>query len=275
MKKIILALTLVLTLVAAGCGANDTAQDTDEAANEAAKTILVGATPVPHAEILEVVKPLLQEQGIELQVKEFTDYVIPNTSLDAGDLDANFYQHQPYLDDFNQKQGTKLVSVAKIHFEPMGLYSKKVNDVAEFKEGAKIGIPGDATNGGRALVILDNAGLIKLKDGVGITATKNDIVEAKVEVIEMEAAALPRALEDLDGAVINGNYAADADLTPADALVAEDAGSEAADTYANILVVREGDENREEIQKLVEALQSDEVKAFIEESYAGAVIPVF
>ncbi len=275
MKKVILALTLVLALVAAGCGANDAAQDTDSAANEAAKTILVGATPVPHAEILEVVKPLLQEQGIELQVKEFTDYVIPNTSLDAGDLDANFFQHQPYLDDFNQKQGTKLVSVAKIHFEPMGLYSKKVKDAAEFKEGAKIGIPGDATNGGRALVVLEKAGLIKLKDGVGISATKKDIVEAKVEIMEMEAAALPRALEDLDGAVINGNYAVDADLTPDDALVAEDAKSEAADTYANILVVREGDENREEIQKLVEAMQSDEVKAFIEENYAGAVIPVF
>lgn len=274
MKKAILALTLVLALVLAGCGGN-AADNTEGTAGEGTKTLKVGATPVPHGEILEVVEPILAEQGIELEIVEFTDYVIPNTSLNDGELDANFFQHQPYLDDFNAKQGTKLVSVAAVHFEPMGLYSTKYNDVSEFPEGAKIGIPGDATNGGRALVVLQKAGLITLKEGVGIDATKNDIVESKIEVVEMEAAALPRTLEDLDGAVINGNYAVDAGLTPADALVAEDSSSEAAETYANVLVVREGDENREEIQKLVEAILSDEVKAFIEENYAGAVIPVF
>ncbi|MBO8138563.1 MAG: MetQ/NlpA family ABC transporter substrate-binding protein [Desulfotomaculum sp.] len=267
MKKLLAVLTLLLTLIAAGCGGKDTAGD---------DVLVVGATEVPHAEILkEVVKPKLEKEGIKLDIKVFSDYTTPNLSLDAGDLDANFFQHQPYLDDFNKKQGTKLVSIAKIHFEPMGLYSKKVNSLDELKEGAQIGIPGDATNGGRALVLLEKAGLLKLKEGVGIDATVRDIVESRVEIIETEAAQLPRSLEDLDGAVINGNYAVQAGMKPKDALAAEDAQSEAAETYGNILVVKEGDENREDLQKLAEALQSEEVKKFIEEKYEGAVIPVF
>jgi D-methionine transport system substrate-binding protein len=270
MKKLLIALTLVLTLVVAGCGGN-----TEKPAEEGKTALKVGATPLPHAEILKVVKPILEKDGVELEIVEFTDYTTPNLSLDDGSIDANFFQHQPYLDDFNAKKGTKLVTIAKIHFEPMGLYSKKADSVEGFKEGATIGIPGDATNGGRALVVLENAGLIKLKEGLGITATVRDIVEKKVEVMEMEAAQLPRALEDLDGAVINGNYAVEADLTPADALVSENADSEAAETFGNILVVREGDENREELKKLSEALQSEEVKQFIEETYKGAVIPTF
>ncbi|MBM7854041.1 D-methionine transport system substrate-binding protein [Desulfohalotomaculum tongense] len=266
MKKIVVVLALLLALVAAGCGEKDAAGD---------GVLTVGATEVPHAEILKVVEPILEKEGVKLDIKVFSDYTTPNLSLDAGDLDANFFQHQPYLDDFNEKKGTKLVSIAKIHFEPMGLYSKKVSGIDEFKEGAKIGIPGDATNGGRALVLLEKAGLIKLKEGVGIEATVRDIVDKKVEIIETEAAQLPRSLEDLDGAVINGNYAVQAGLTPGDALAAEDASSEAADTYGNILVVRKGDENREELKKLAKALQSEEVKEFIKEKYNGAVIPVF
>lgn len=235
----------------------------------------MGASPVPHAEILKQVVPLLEEEGITLNIIEFTDYVTPNLSLDDGSIDANFFQHQPYLDDFNAKQGTKLNTIAKIHFEPMGLYSKQVAAVEEFEEGATIGIPGDATNGGRALVVLQEAGLIKLKDGVGVDATVRDIVEQKIEIMEMEAAQLPRSLEDLDGAVINGNYAAQAEMTPADALVSEDLDSEAAETYYNVLVVKEGDEDEPALQRLAELLQSDEIKKFIEEKYQGAVVPVF
>ncbi|MEG6615851.1 MetQ/NlpA family ABC transporter substrate-binding protein [Peptococcaceae bacterium 1198_IL3148] len=270
MKKILAVVTLLLALVLAGCGGN-----TETPAEEGKTAIKVGATPLPHAEILKVAQPILAEDGIELEIVEFTDYTTPNLSLNDGSIDANFFQHQPYLDDFNAKQGSNLTSIAKIHFEPMGLYSKKVQSVEELKEGATIGIPGDATNGGRALVVLENAGLIKLKEGVGITATVRDIVEKKVEVMEMEAAQLPRSLEDLDGAVINGNYAVEADLTPADALVSEDAQSEAAETFGNVLVVKEGGEEREELKKLAEVLQSDDVKKFIEETYQGAVIPTF
>lgn len=270
MKRLLVLLTLVLALALTGCGdGGETAGDKENA------TIKVGATPVPHAEILKQVAPLLEEEGITLEIIEFTDYVTPNLSLDDGSIDANFFQHQPYLDDFNANRGTKLNTIAKIHFEPMGLYSKKVAAVEEFKEGATIGIPGDATNGGRALVVLQEAGLIKLKDGVGINATVRDIVEKKVEIMEMEAAQLPRSLDDLDGAVINGNYAAQANLTPADALVCEDAESEAAETYGNVLVVKEGNEEKAELKKLAELLQSDVVKQFIEENYKGAVIPVF
>lgn len=270
MKRLLVLLTLALALLVAGCGGNGGAGD-----KTTNSTLKVGATPVPHAEILKQVVPLLEKEGITLDIIEFTDYVTPNLSLDDGSIDANFFQHQPYLDDFNAKKGTKLNTIAKIHFEPMGLYSKKVDAVEGFKEGATIGIPGDATNGGRALVVLQEAGLIKLKDGVGIDATVRDIVEKKVEIMEMEAAQLPRSLDDLDGAVINGNYAAQANMTPADALVCEDANSEAADTYGNVLVVKEGNEEKAELKKLAELLQSDEIKQFIEENYKGAVIPVF
>ncbi|AEF94982.1 NLPA lipoprotein [Desulfotomaculum nigrificans CO-1-SRB] len=280
MKKklvLVLACLLSLSLVIAGCGAKkeETAAKQDAAQGNKEKTLVVGATPVPHAEILKVVQPILAKEGIKLEIKEFQDYVQPNMALNDKSLDANYFQHLPYLEQFNKDKGTDLTYTAKIHFEPMGLYSKKIKSVSEFKAGDKIGIPNDPTNGGRALVVLEKAGLLKLKDGVGIKATVRDIVEKKVDVVELEAAQLPRSIDDLAGAVINGNFATQAGFTPSQALVAEDAKSEAADTYGNILAVRKGDENRDEIKKLTEALKSPEVKKFIEEKYKGAVIPLF
>ncbi|SHE50735.1 MetQ/NlpA family ABC transporter substrate-binding protein [Desulforamulus putei] len=276
MKKrlvFVLACLFSLSLLLTGCGGQK--EPAKQEAARDSKVLKVGATPVPHAEILKVVKPLLEKEGIQLEIVEFNDYVQPNLALNDKQLDANYFQHLPYLEDFNKQKGLDLTYTAKIHFEPMGLYSKKVKSVTEFKAGDKIGIPNDPTNGGRALAVLEKAGLLKLKEGVGINATVRDIVEKKVEVVELEAAQLPRSVEDLAGAVINGNFAAQAKFTPADALVAEDAKSQAADTYGNILAVRKGDENREEIKKLTEALQSPEVKKFIEDTYKGAVVPTF
>lgn len=275
-KKFGLLLTclLSLSLLLVGCG-SETGEQPEAADNKEAKVLKVGATPVPHAEILKVVKPILEKDGIQLDIIEFNDYVQPNLALNDNNLDANYFQHLPYLEEFNNQKGTKLTYTAKIHFEPMGLFSKKIKDVSEFKEGDQIGIPNDPTNGGRALAILEKAGLIKMKEGVGISATVRDIVEKKVEVIELEAAQLPRSVDDLAGAVINGNFAVQANFVPTDALVAEDAQSEAADTYGNILAIRKGDENRAEIQKLNEALKSPDVKKFIEETYKGAVIATF
>lgn len=276
MKKkflLVIAALLSLSLLASGCGgAKEEAKQ--GAVPESAKVIKVGATPVPHGDILKQVQPILEKEGIKLEIVEFNDYVQPNMALNDKQLDANFFQHQPYLDQFNKDKGLDLVSVAKIHFEPMGLYSKKVKSPADFKSGDKIGVPNDPTNGGRALVVLEKAGLLKLKEGVGINATVKDIVEKKVDVIELEAAQLPRSIDDLSGAVINGNFAAQAKLTPKDAMVAEDAKSEAAETYGNIVAVRKGDENREDIKKLTDAMKSAEVKKFIEDTYKGAVIPL-
>ncbi|MDI6906545.1 MAG: MetQ/NlpA family ABC transporter substrate-binding protein [Thermoanaerobacterales bacterium] len=278
MKKalvVLLALALVIAL-AAGCGqsAKEQPQGSEQPQVEK-KTLVVGATPVPHGDILNVVKPILEKEGITLEIKEFTDYVTPNLALADKQLDANYFQHLPYLEEFCKDKGLDLTYTAKIHFEPMGLYSKKVKKVDEFADGATIAVPNDPTNGGRALVVLEKAGLLKLKEGVGIKATVQDIVEKKVNVKELEAAMLPKVLDEVDGAVINGNYAVQAGLKPSDALVAEDAKSEAADTYGNIVAVRKGDENRPEIQALTKALQSPEVKKFIEETYQGAVIPTF
>lgn len=278
MKKklaFVLACLLSLSLLLTGCGGQKEPAKQEAAQDNKAKVLKVGATPVPHAEILKVVKPILEKDGIQLEIVEFNDYVQPNLALNDKLLDANYFQHLPYLEDFNKQKGLELTYTAKIHFEPMGLYSKKVKTVAEFKAGDKIGIPNDPTNGGRALAVLEKAGLLKLKEGVGISATVRDIVEKKVEVIELEAAQLPRSVEDLAGAVINGNFATQAKFAPTDALVAEDAKSEAADTYGNILAVRKGDDSREEIKKLNNALKSPEVKKFIEESYKGAVVATF
>lgn len=279
MKKrfaLVLAALLTLSLVLTGCGGKKEEPAKQESAGTDKATVLkVGATPVPHGDILKVVQPLLEKQGIQLEIVEFNDYVQPNLALNDKQLDANYFQHLPYLEQFNKDKGLELTYTAKIHFEPMGLYSKKVKAVTDFKEGDKIAIPNDPTNGGRALAVLDKAGLIKLKEGVGIAATVRDIVEKKVEVVELEAAQLPRSIDDLAGAVINGNFATQAKFAPTDALVAEDAQSEAADTYGNILAVRKGDENREEIKKLTEALKSPEVKKFIEDTYKGAVVATF
>ncbi|WP_271409968.1 MetQ/NlpA family ABC transporter substrate-binding protein [Pseudomonas sp. Q1-7] len=241
-----------------------------------ADTLKVAATPVPHAEILEFIKPQLAKEGVDLQVKVFTDYVQPNVQVAEGRLDANFFQHQPYLDEFNKARQTKvkLVSVVGVHVEPFGAYSSKVKSLAELPEGAQVVIPNDATNGGRALLLLDKAGVIKLKDNTRITATPKDIAENPkgIKVRELEAATLPRVLNQVDLALINTNYALEAKLNPTqDALAIE--GSES--PYVNILVAREDNKANADLQKLAAALHSPEVKQFIEEKYKGAVVPAF
>lgn len=239
-------------------------------------SIVVGASPSPHAQILEAVSEQLAQKGYQLEIKEFTDYIMPNTALEDGELDANFFQHQPYLTDFNEKNGTKLVSAAAIHFEPLGIYGGKTADLADLPEGAQIAVPNDTTNEARALWLLQAQGIIEVDEQAGLEATNQDITSnpKNVEIVEMEAAQLPRALADVDFAVINGNYAVAAEIAD-QVLVTEDKDSEAAKQYANIVAVREGDENREDIKALVEALQSDEVKAYIEETFGSTVIPVF
>lgn len=239
-----------------------------------AEPLTVAATPVPHAEILEFLKPALAEQGVELDVKVFTDYVQPNVQVAESRLDANFFQHQPYLDEFNKTKNTTLVSVAGVHIEPFGAYSKKLKQLDDLPKGASVVIPNDATNGGRALLLLQTAGVITLKDDAGITATPRDIADnpKKIKVRELEAATLPRVLDQVDLALINTNYALEAGLNPnKDALAIEGADS----PYVNILVAREDNQDSEAVQKLVKALHSDEAKAFINEKYKGAVVPVF
>ena len=273
MKKTVWALAGLLALGAlvAGCSGEkkEAAQSSDK------KVVLkVGATPVPHAEILNDIKPLLAKDGIDLQIIEFTDYVKPNLSLNDKEIDANFFQHEPYLKKFAADRKLDLVNLVAVHIEPMGVYSKKLKDIKSVPDGAKVAIPNDPTNGGRALNILAKAGLIKLKDGVGISATVGDIVEnpKNLKITEAEAAMLPRTLDDVDLAVINSNFAMEAKLNPTkDALFIEPKDS----PYANIVAVRKGDENRKEIQALKKALTSPEVKKFIEEKYKGAVIPAF
>ena len=240
-------------------------------------TLTVGATPAPHAEILEVVKELLAEEGITLDIVEYTDYVQPNNAVEDGSLDANYFQHITYMNDFNEQYGTHLVSAAEVHYEPMALYAGKVTSLDELPDGALIGVPNDATNEARALLVLQQEGLITLDENAGITATINDIVDnpKNLEFSEMEAAQLPLRLADLDMAVINGNYAIDAGLSMADALAIESADGDAATAYVNVLAVKEGRESDPAIQALAEALCSQEVKDFIDENYAGAVVAVF
>jgi len=234
----------------------------------------VGASPVPHAEILEVVKPLLKQEGIELKIVEYSDYVQPNLQLQDKQLDANYFQHIPYLEDFAKSRKLDLVWVAKVHIEPMGIYSKKVKSLSEVSEGDNIGIPNDVTNGGRALALLEKAGLIRLKEGVGVKGTVRDITAnpKNLKIVELEAAMLPRVLPDVTLAVINGNFALQAGLNPVkDSLFIESADS----PFANVIAVRKGDEKDPRIQKLVKAIQSPEVRKFIEEKYQGAVVPAF
>lgn len=286
MKKIfaIILLASVVALVLVGCGAsktgtadqNSTTQGSQEQEPEEAQTVTikVGASPVPHAEILNVIKPILEKEGIDLQIVEFTDYNQPNLQLADKQLDANYFQHIPYLEAFSKDHNLNLTYIAKVHIEPMGIYSQKIKDLNELKEGSSIAIPNDQTNGGRALLLLQTAGVLKLKDGAGINATVNDIANnpKKLKIQELEAAALPRVLQDVDAAVINTNYALEAKLSPTkDALAIESADS----PYVNILAVRKGDESRPELKKLAEALNSPEVKKFIEDKYQGAVVPAF
>lgn len=241
---------------------------------QAAETLTVAATAVPHAELLEFVKPQLAKEGVTLNIKVFTDYVQPNVQVAEKRLDANFFQHQPYLDEFNKSRGTRLVSVAGVHVEPFGAYSHKINDIEDLPNGANVVIPNDATNGGRALLLLAKAGIITLKPEAGITATPRDIADnpKRIRVRELEAATLPRVLNQVDLALINTNYALEAGLNPAeDALVIE--GSES--PYVNILVSREDNKDSPAMQKLAKALHSDAVKQFIAEKYQGAVVPAF
>lgn len=270
MKKLFLALLALfsIAMVAAGCGGSDKQAETKNV------VLKVGATPVPHAEILNHIKPALAKEGIDLQVVEFSDYVKPNLSLNDKEIDANFFQHEPYLDSFVKDRGLALVSAGKVHIEPMGIYSKKIKDLKDVPDGAKVAIPNDPSNGGRALAILANAKLLKLKDGVGVSATAKDIVDnpKNLQVIEIEAALLPRSMDDTDLSVINSNFAMEAKLNPVkDSLFTESKES----PYANIVAIRKGDENRSEIKKLMKALQSEDVKKFIEEKYKGAVVPAF
>ena len=267
MKKIIaivLALTLALSLAACGGKASD-------------KTIKVGATPAPHAEILEVVKDDLAKEGWTLEIVQFDDYVLPNTALSEGQLDANYFQHITYMNNFNVEYNIEMVSAAGIHYEPFGLYAGKTATIDALADGAQIAVPNDATNEARALLLLEQVGILKLAEGVGINATKADIVEnpKNIEVVEMKAELLTTTLQDVDMAVINGNYAIGAGLKVADALAVEAADGAAADAYMNVIAVMNGNANSEKIQALVKALKSAEAKEFMETTYAGAVVPLF
>ena len=270
------ALSLGL-LSACGSNANETPSAGSDDNNTEAVPIKIGATPAPHAEILEVVKPILAEQNINLEITVFNDYVTPNTAVEDGSLDANYFQHITYMNGFNESDGTHLVSVGNVHYEPLGLYAGKASTVADLTDGAQIAVPNDTTNEARALLLLQQEGLITLKEGAGINATKADIVEnpKNLDIVELEANQLPVRLQDVDMAVINGNYAIDAGLNVADALAIEDSEGEAGTAYANVLVVKEGHENDDAIQALYTALCSDEVRTYMEETYGGAVVPLF
>lgn len=269
-----LAAGLSLALLSA-CG-NGNANTSDSSDAEPV-TIKVGATPAPHAEILEVVKPILAEQNINLEITVFNDYVTPNTAVEDGSLDANYFQHITYMNGFNESDGTHLVSVGNVHYEPLGLYAGKTGAIEALPDGAQIAVPNDTTNEARALLLLQQEGLITLKEGAGINATKADIAEnpKNLDIVELEANQLPVRLQDVDMAVINGNYAIDAGLDVADALAIEDSEGEAGTAYANVLTVKEGRENDAAIQALYAALCSDEVASYMEETYGGAVVPVF
>lgn len=273
MKKLIsLLLVVLLAFAVVGCSKEGSQ---DEASNEdAAEVITIGVSPEPHGKIVELIKDDLEKEGIQIEIVEFTDYVTPNRALADGDLDANFFQHEPYLKDFIEENNLDLISIGAVHLEPMGLYSTKYKSIDEIEDGAEIAIPNDATNGGRALLLLEKAGLIKLDDDAGILATEKDIVDnpKNLKFTPLEAAQLPRVLNDLDGAVINGNFALEAGLIPTkDAILLEDKDS----PYANIVAVRSEEKDEEKFKKLMKALQSDEVKQFIEDNYEGGVIPAF
>ncbi|MFE9684747.1 MetQ/NlpA family ABC transporter substrate-binding protein [Streptomyces sp. NPDC006285] len=264
--------TGALTLGLTACGS-----DKDSGSgSDASGPLIVAASPVPHAEILTYVKDnLAKDAGLDLQVKEFTDYVLPNTATEDGSVGANYFQNQPYLDDFNKKNGTHIAPVVTVHLEPLGLYSNKIEKADELKSGATVAVPNDTVNEARALKLLDANGIIELKDGAGNDATPKDIAKnpKNLKFKELEAAQTPRSLDDVDAAVINGNYAIESDLKPADdALVLESADN---NPYGNFLAVKEGNEDDPRVKKLAKLLTSPEVKKFIEDKYAGSVIASF
>lgn len=240
------------------------------------KKITVAASATPHAEILEQAKPLLEEKGYELEVEIFDDYILPNEVVEAGEFDANYFQHIPYLDSFNEEKGTHLVNAGGIHYEPFGIYPGTKDSLDDIEDGDTIAVPNDTTNEARALLLLQDNGIITLKEGVGLEATVRDIEEYKVEVEiqELEAAQVPRYTEEMSYVVMNGNYALQAGFSVADdALTYETSDSEAAKTYVNVIAVKEGNEDSEKIQALVDVLKSDDIKNYINETYNGAVIP--
>ena len=268
MKKL-LALSLTGAALAgalSGCGTGG-ADD---------KVIKVAASSTPHAELLEQAKPILSEQGYDLQVTVFDDYVQPNEVVESGDFDANYFQHIPYLDSFNEEKGTHLVNAGGIHYEPFGIYPGTKSSLSEVAEGDSVAVPNDTTNEARALLLLQDNGLITLKDGAGLNATVNDIVENphNLEIVELEAAQVPRVVEEVAFVVLNGNYALEAGFSVAkDSIAYESADSEAAKTYVNVIAVKEGNENADKIKALVDALKSEDIKNYINETYDGAVIP--
>ena len=283
-----LALSVVTCLSLAACGGGSKAPaasstSADAAASAATSTpasgttLKVGATPAPHAEILEQVKPILAKEGITLDIVEYNDYNTPNDAVEDGSLDANYFQHITYMNNYNEANGTHLVNAGVIHYEPFGLYAGKTASLDELADGAQIAVPNDTTNEARALLLLEQEGLIKLADGVGINATTLDIVEnpKNLNIVELEAAQIPSRLADVDMAVINGNYALDAGLKVADALAIEASDGTAAQAYENVIAVKEGNENSEAIKALVEALQSDTIRDYINDTYNGAVVPMF
>jgi len=302
MKKKLVSILVTAVLTAgllAGCGSKEeaapdqSAAENEAAGNEAAEgeasdageaegaaqengTITVAATSVPHAEILAAAKPILAEQGWDLEVTEFQDYVQPNEVVESGDMDANYFQHISYLNSFNEEKGTHLVSVGEIHYEPLGIYPGTLSDLSAIEDGAEVAIPNDTTNEARALLLLQDNGLITLKDGVGIEATVNDIAENphNIKFNELEAAQVSRVLPEVAFVVLNGNYALEAGLNvQEDALAIETSDSETAKTYVNVIVVKEGNEDNEGVKALVDVLKSDEIKAFIDEKYQGSVVP--
>ena len=289
MKKFVgILLTAALAFGAIGCTSttestegtdtNNTAteENGDTASGETVK-IKVGAVPTPHAEILKQVQPVLAEQGIDLEIVEFNDYIQPNIALNSGSLDANYFQHQLYLDQFNADNDMDLVSIGVVHYEPMAIFAGNSSDLANLPEGAIIGVPNDPTNEARALLLLEQNGVLKLKEDAGVTATKLDIVEnpKNLKIEEMEAAQIPLSLGSLDIGVINGNYAIGNGLALEDALAIESADTLTPDSYQNVVAVRSGDENRPELQALIQALQTQEVADYINNTYQGAVAPVF
>ena len=277
MKKLLaLAMALTLCLGLAACGGDTTDATTDTTDDTA--PLKVGATPAPHQEILEQVVDNLAEQGITLEIVPYTDYNTPNTAVEEGENDANYFQHITYMENFNAEQGTHLVSAGAIHYEPMGIYAGKSTSLDEIPDGAVIAVPNDATNEGRALLLLQDLGIITLSEDAGLEATKNDIVDNphNIDLQEMEAAMLPQTIDEVDFSIINSNYALQAGLDPTtDALASEDTQSDAAQAYANVIAVKEGNENNEAIKALVAALQSDEIREFIETTYNGSVVPMF
>ena len=283
-KVLALTLALVLSLSFAACASKSAAENVEKVpAEEAASdtveqkgTITVAACPTPHAEILAQAAPILAAEGWTLEVKEFQDYVQPNNVVESGEFDANYFQHIPYLENFNEEQGTHLVNAGGIHYEPFGIYPGTKSSLDDIAEGDTIAVPNDTTNEARALLLLQDNGILKLKDGAGLTATVLDIEENpyNVEILELEAAQVPRVKDEVAYVVLNGNYALDAGFSVAkDSLAYEKSDSDAAKTYVNVIAVKEGNENSEKILALVGALKSDAIRQYINDTYDGAVVP--